>query len=845
MTAAPVPKAKNRGVPDDATAVRRSVGWLDSAAQDLRFGLRALRRSPTFTIVAALTLALGIGSTTAAFSIVDTVVLRGLPYRAADQLRTVYERSDEGNYRVPSYPTFRDWQSQSATVGDAIEGLAFVRGNGVVVPTPKGPDRRIAAYVTPGFFEVIGAQPGLGRTFLPDEERLGGAPVAVISHDYFVEQFGGDPSVIGRTVSVDSIPTTIVGVMPHAFAYPNFAGSGNWLTPVVWQPIAVFQATHAALNLRGLHVDSRALLRLRTGVDSARAASVMRTIALRLAAEYPVEQAHWTSVGLRPIADELFGDLRTMLLLVSSAIALVLLLACANVANLFLVRASARAPELAIRSALGAGRWRLARQLLTEAFVLSAAAGALGVFLASLLVAYVRRTATSQLPFASALSVDARAALFAFGASAAVALVVGALPAIQAGGARVMQRMRSDTAGAIGVAREGWARNILVAIQFALALTLLIGAGLLIQSFRRLASVPLGYDPSGVISFAIAPPAHRYDEPAQAAALYARILEALRALPSVTEAAAAGGALIPTKVETDAPASGRPLEQARYHPVSTEYLRALRIPMVAGRWFSEEDMRSPVGFVVNSQLAKKLWPGASALGQRVTVRRSSQARADFGQPITMPVIGVVADVRQFGPENDPDSEIFLPYTLEVWPWMTFVVRARDAGRTLSAVERAVRATEPAITYLGKPSVMRSGAAAIEPRRRLVTWMLTGFAACALLLAAISLYGTVAYSVVQRRRELGVRIALGASEGRILSLVMGDGMKFVLAGGVVGVAGALASTRIIRTMLFQTTTTDVATFAVVPIVLGVAALSASYLSARRAAKTDPMIAIKGE
>jgi len=357
--------------------------------------------------------------------------------------------------------------------------------------------------------------------------------------------------------------------------------------------------------------------------------------------------------------------------------------------------------------------------------------------------------------------------------------------------------------------------------------------------------VPLGYDPRDTISFAIAPPRHRYEKPAEAAALYARIVEAVRSVPGVTGAAVAGGPLLGVKVETDASSGGRAAESAMYHQVSTAYRSTRRIPLVAGRWFTEEDMRSPTGFIVSEALAKKLWPGQSALGNRVTVRRASQGRADFGQPITLPVIGVVANVREYGPSDELSAEIYLPYTLEVWPWMNFVVRARNPNRALPLVDRAIRSVEPALEFRGKPDVEATGADAIDSQRRFVTFVLAGFAACALLLATIGLYGTVSYSVVQRTRELGVRIALGATTRNIIGLVMRGALVTVLAGAVIGIAGALAATRILRSMLFETAATDVATFVLVPGMLAAAGVFASYWSARRAAKTDPMIAMRGE
>jgi putative ABC transport system permease protein len=818
---------------------------IDAAHQELRYAWRSLTRSPGFALVVVLMLALGIGSITAIFSVVDAIVLRGLPYRDADRLRTVYERSDDGSLRVPSYPTFRDWQQQTASSTDAIEGMAFVRGDGVTLPGSDGPERRISAYVTHGFFQLMGTRPALGRTFAPDEEQLGAPYVAVISWELFQGRFGGDPTVVGKTLEVDSVRTTIIGVMPYAFAFPNFAGGGAWLAPALWQPIAVFQATHPQLTQRGLHVDSRTVIRLHPGADSARAAVVMRTIQQRLAVQYPVEQGRWTFVAFEPLGEQLYGNLPSALLLISAAIGLVLLLSCANVANLFLVRASVRTRELAVRSALGASRWRLARQFLAETLVLGLVGGAMGVLLASALVAFVRRAAAERLPFADALQVDGRVALFAAGVSLATAVLVGVAPALQASARDLMQRMRSGGAAAGSGSRERHLRHALVSTQFALALTLLIGAGLLLQSFRRLASVPLGYDPSGVIAFTISPPSPRYDEPAQAAALYKRILDAVHAIPGITSAAAAGGALMPTPVRTDESSGDREPAQARYHPVSTEYLKTMRVALLAGRWFTDADMRSPSGFVINERLARQLWPGVSPLGRRITVRRSSQARADFGQPITLPVIGVVADMRQFGPSDDPAPEVLLPYTLEVWPWMNFVARAQNPGRLLPTVERAVRGVEPALTFFGRPSAMRSGAAAIEPQRRFLTLTLVGFAAGALLLAAVGLYSIVAYSVSQRTRELGVRTALGAPRSNILSLVLRDTATFVVVGAAIGLLAALLSTRLIRGMLFDTAPTDVATFVVVPVVLGVVAVAASYAPARRATKVDPIAALRAE
>lgn len=813
---------------------------------DLRDALRSLRRAPVFTTVAVLTLSLAIGSGAAVFSVVDAVFIRGLPYPDADRLQTIYERSDNGGLRVPSFPTFTDWQAQASTMRGAIEGLAFVRGDGVLVPGSDGPERQIAAYVTPGFFDVMGMRPLAGRTFSPDDETPGAPRVAVISYSFFLHHFGGDRSAIGATLSVDSVPTKVIGIMPRGFDYPNFAGSGGWLPPVLWQPIAVFQATHAALTKRGLHVDSRAIVRLAARADSARVVNAMKVLQQHLAEAYPVEQAHWTSVGLQGISDELFGPLSTTLALIAGAIALMLVLACANIANLLLVRASIGSRDLAVRAALGAGRWRLARRQLTEVGVIAVASGAVGLGLASLVVMAVRPYAAQRMAFAGDIHIDVRAAAFVLALVVVVALLVGMLPVLQMSRGSLVERLRGGgpATRAHGVA-ERRTRDALGVVQLALAIAVLVGAGLLIQSLRRVSNVALGYDPD-VMSFSISPPAHRYTEPAEAAALYKRIMDASAGVPSVQGVAAAGGALLSTKVETDATRGSAAPPEALYHPVSASYFTVMRIPLVAGRAFTDDDMRSPSGFVITENLAHKLWPGSSALGQRITVRRQSQARADIGEPITLPVIGIVADHRISGPEADPSMQVFLPYTLEVWPWMTFVARAPRTAAVATQLERAVRQVEPALNFLGKPAAARDGVAALLTQPRVfVMSLMSAFGAIALFIAAIGLYGIIEYGVTQRTHEFGVRIAVGATAGDVVALVMRHAMGIVTVGVVVGLAAGFAGSKLVRSMLFATSASDPATFVVVPCLLALVAAGASFWPARRAGKVEPITAIRGD
>jgi putative ABC transport system permease protein len=379
-----------------------------------------------------------------------------------------------------------------------------------------------------------------------------------------------------------------------------------------------------------------------------------------------------------------------------------------------------------------------------------------------------------------------------------------------------------------------------------LAITILIGAGLLVQSVRRVSSVDLGYDTENVVSFTVFPPAGRYDAPEQAAALYRRILDATRTIPTVEASAVAGGALLPTTLEVEGRPSGRADPQVTYHPISTGFLAVYGLRIVDGRGFTDADMRSPSGFLVTESLAKRLWPGATAVGHRITVRRSSQARADFGQPIALPIVGVVADYHEFSAEAKPPEQVFLPYTLEVWPWTTFIVRTPPAHATLAALERAVKGVDPAIDLRGSPSALRSALAIrfTDPRVFVATLM-SGFAATALLLAAIGLYSVVAYGVAQRTREIGVRIAIGATASSIMRLVMRQAALLVAFGVVGGLLAAVTATKVVRALLFETTPTDPATFVAVPVVLAAVAAIASAVPAYRATRTDPIAAIRAD
>lgn len=853
--------AQQRGTADPASLARQRFGnrtivkeerrraagldALDAVALDSRHLLRSLRWAPGFTTVAVLTLGLGIGLTTAVVSVTDHVLIRGLPFRDSGRLMMMLEADGHGGLRTPSAPTARDWQADS-NVARALEGVTYIRGDGVSLAIGEEKETAGAAFVEPQFFALLGSRPVLGRLLSGDDHASGAAPVAIISHKLWRRRFGSDRGVIGRSMTVDSVPTTIVGVLPAGAVYPGFAD--------VWTPITHYPRKDI-LQRRGFHADSRTMGRLRQGVDSAQAAALMRTIGARLAADYPAEQKGWMP-SMIPVRTEIVGDIGRMLFMLAGAAAAVLLLTCANVASLLLARMTTRARELAVRSALGASRWRMVRQLLTENLILAMMGGVLGVSLAAFTVSFAKKMFAERLPRAEELNIDQRVFLIAAAVTALTALFCGLWPAMRATRYRSGALLRASALGSVGVHGESRLRRGLVTAQFALALVLLIGAGLLLQSFRRAAAVDVGFDPRGLMSIRIAPPAGAYPKPEDAAALYRRLMEATAAVPGVNETAFIqhspfGRAAILTSLAIEGRSSLDSSNQIFYRTVSASYQKAMGMSMVAGRWFTEDDMRSPGGsFVINETMAKRYLGTAAAVGQRITVTRASQARVDFGQPLPGVIVGVVADVHQQRQDVAPAAEIYVPYTLETWPWGMLIMRARDGRRAIPALTKAIVSVDPRLVAPGAAGAGAFGVfeesikSSLKPRQMSMTLVAT-FAACALVLAAIGMYGVVAYGIAQRTREIGVRKALGASDRNIVAMVFRESFVVVALGVLLGCAGAAGGAHLIRGLLFGTEIVDLSAYATTIAMLAGAALLATYVPARRAMRLDPTIAMRGE
>ena len=820
---------------------------MDTLLADLRYAARTLRKSPGFAAAAILTLALAIGSNTAVFSVVNGVLLRPLPFAEQDRLFMLAEQSRQGAFRPPSYPTFLDWQAQAS----AFAGLAYVRGGGQRLAGPEGVQSIPASFVSPGFFATLGEPPLVGRLFTQDEEQSG-AHVTVLSYDLWQARFGGDPAILGKTLSLTAGVFTVVGVLPHDVAYPP------WATEQLYVPIATVAATDRALTQRGFHADCRIIGRLKPGVTREQAKADLDGVAQREAASYPGFNADWTRVALFPLRDEILFNTTPQLVVLVVAVGLVLMIGCVNVANLTLARAGARGRELAIRAALGAGRGRVVRQLVTESVVLASVGAALGVAGAYGAIAVLQRAAPSVLPRLETVEVDGWVLAFALGVTIVTAVATGLLPALRAARPDLTDSLKEGTSGAgTGHARQRL-RAALVISEIALAVILVVGAGLLVRSLWQLRAVNPGFDPQSLVTFYISPPPLRAKDPARLAALYTQVEDAARQLPGVTSVAltnftplSAGG--LPSPVEIPGRASD-PLHdpQVWFMTVSPGYFRTMRIPVRAGREFSEADLAPGSAVVVNEAFARAFWPGLDPIGRQVTLHKAVQGRPDFGEPLPGTVVGVVGDVHHFGLDTPPEPQVYVPFTRNVWGHMSLVVRtAVNPAGFLPALSRAVRQVDPDIpmTLTGSTGSMSAvgtlGITGGLASRQFDAWLLGSFAASALLLAGIGIYGLLAYAVAQRRREIGIRLALGASGGAVLHLVVGSGMRLAGAGIGLGVVIALAVTRLLAALLYGVGASDPPTFVGVVALLTLVSLTASYLPARRAAKLNPLVALRYE
>jgi putative ABC transport system permease protein len=817
---------------------------MPALASDLRYAWRLLRRSPGFTLVSILTLALGIGANTALFSVVNAVLLRPLPYSDPDRLAVVWhENRPRGLDEDPlAYETFLDLVRGTREF-EALAGLS-PRWN-MVVSTDEGPEEVPGLFVSASLFPMLGVEPMFGRGFLESEDQKGGTPVAVVSARFWQQRFGRDGDLSGKTIVLNGVSTPIVGVLPPAFRFlvglatPPAALQARGVPDVdIYMPLGQNPIVGRGRGVRWVTVAGR--LAPRSTLDAARAE--MSGITAQLAREYPASNADF-GARVVPLVEEVVGEVRPAMLMLLGAVGLLLLIACANVANLLLGRATARERELAIRAALGSSRGRLVRQLLTESVVLALAGGAVGIVLAWWAVDLVRAAGPADLPRLEEAGLDPVVLIFTFAISLVTGALFGTAPALTASGHRVSEGLK-DGGRTSASGRKGRLRQAFVVTEVALALVLLVGAGLLINSFARLMGVDPGFDPRRVLTLMVGIGGQRFAEDAARRVFFERLFETIGALPGVE---AVGGATrlplgsgVTTRLEIEGrgtPEGERP--ELEFRRASAGYFDAMSIPLVKGRLFGAEDRPdAPLVALVNQSAVERLWPGEEVIGTRVRIGGSAT------QP-WLTIVGVIGDVKHFGLDKAAAPELYIPFSQAppTGPLLAIKTTA-DPAALIPAVRREIRTLEPT-AVISSIATMETRVSLSVSQRRFNTWLIGLFAGLALTLAGVGIYGVMSYAVSQRFQEIGIRMALGANPADILRLVVGEGMGLTLAGVSIGLVASLSVTRLLATLLFGIGPTDPLTIASVAAVLVGVAVLACYVPARRATRTDPLRAIRAE
>jgi putative ABC transport system permease protein len=808
--------------------------------QDLRYGARMLLGKPGFTVIAVLTLALGIGANTAIFSVVNSILLRPLPYQQPERLVWWWEVQPQLNQAPFSAADFLDFRTQNET----FEQVAGVRNTSLTITGSDQAERVRAAIVTENFFTMLGVEPQLGRALGPDDGRKGSPRVAVLSHSLWQRRFGGDAAVIGRSVRLSGEDVTVIGVMPRGFRNP-LQDAEIWVNPYMVVPDFLF-AFHddRRMQQRSSHY-MKIIGRLRPGVTLTQAQQDIASIFERIHQQFPQTANH--GVNLVPLHERVTGQVQAALLILLGAVTLVLLMTCANVANLMLARATSRAKEIAIRSALGARRGRLIRQLLTESVLVAILGGGAGWLLAMWGVNLLVSLSPPDMPRLDEIGIDLRVLGFTLGVSLLTGIIFGLAPAFGVSRVNVNETLKEGTRSSGSVVHNR-TRGALVIAEMALALVVMVGAGLLVKSFIKLQSVEIGFNPDNLLTMRMWLDDPKYQSSAETLRFQRELLPKLEAIPGVEALAVSGdlpvqGTDTSTNVTVEAREPAHPGEELLIglHPINTSYFQAMGIKLLRGRAFTErDDENAPPVVIINETAAERLWPGQDPVGKRLTFAPANTPNMQW-----MEVVGVVGDVKHDGLHVESGMHSYVPIVQQPWPIYTLALRSHmDSALLLAAAQQAVQSVDPNQPfYEVKPMSALIGEALAE--RRLILVLFGLFAVVALVLAAVGIYGVVAYLVAQRTHEIGVRVALGARRSDILRLVLKQGMVYAVVGAVTGVAGAIAVTRLMKTLLFEVAATDAATFAVTAGLLSAMALLACYIPARRATRVDPMVALRYE
>ena len=814
----------------------RGVHFMEELFQDVRYGLRMLRKSPGFTAVGLLTLALGIGANTAIFSVVYGVLLRPLPYKDAGGLVVLNETTPKVGAVSVSYPNFLDWRSgnrsfsQMAAVANVSFNLAGV----------DQPENIMGEAVSSNFLSMLGVRPILGRDFDASEEKAGTAPVVLLSYQLWQSHLGGGPSVLGRTIHLDGKSFTIIGVLP-----PDFVSIDK---TDVMVPIGVWLTGNSDANNRGDRGDMAAIGRLGPGVSFAQAQAEMQAIAARLAAAYPGPNDQF-SAALRPIREVFVGEIRPAILILFGAVLFVLLIACANVANLFLMRGAARTREIALRIALGATRGRIVRQMLAESFVLAFFGGLLGVAVSIAGIRGLARLIPMYGMAGEAVNVNGAVLLFAAAAVVLSSFMFGLVPAMQLTKPEVQSELKEGGRAVSAGAGQNRLRSLLAVGEISVALILLVGAGLMMKSLYRLLAVDPGFKTDRILTMEMQLRTAQYAKDPAILNFWQQVLDRVRALPGVE--AAALGTVVPltnSHSRSDITIEGMALPKPGsfphpdHHSVSPGYLRALGVPLLRGREFTDADQQNaPLVGMINSAVARQFFPNQDVLGKRFMFGHPSAEHP----PKWITIVGLAADTKLYGLANPARLEVYVPFRQSVSSDMNLIVKsAADPAALTSAIRGAIASIDKDQPIFAIATMQELVNSSVSTRR--ITLILLGlFSALALVLAAIGIYGVISYSVAQRTHEIGIRMALGADHGGVLRMILAQGVKIAGAGVVIGLGASFGLTRLMTNLLFSVRAADPLTFAAVAIVLVLVAMLACYIPARRALRVDPIIALRYE
>ena len=803
--------------------------------QDVRYALRLLFKRPSFTLLTLAALALGVGANTAIFSVVNAVVLRPLPYPAPERLVTIWGtlKDDPKSHSVLSVPNFEDLRAQTRSFDDVA---AYLNSSTTLVREGGEPERLVGAVISADIFHMLGAQAARGRVFTSDEDKAGAPPVVLLSDDAWRTHFGSDPNVVGKTFSIGSRPTTVIGVMAPGFKFPVEPDKVEYWVPLGSDPTVVSRSKDRGIGFL------RVVARVKQDVRLEEAQAELATVSARLEQQDP---GHNYNLVFRAnsLHEEIVGDVRPALLTLLCAVGFVLLIACANVANLLLARATERHKEIAIRTAVGASRGRIARQLLTESLLLSLGGGLLGLLLAAWGIDVLLALIPADIPRAQEIGLDARVLIFMLGVSVLAGLAFGLAPAVQVSRPRLNESLKEGARGTTGGTYRNRVRSLLVVSEIALSFVLLAGAGLLVKSFVRLQHVNPGFETERVLAVKLALPRARYDTPEKQAAFFSQALERVRSVPGVQMVGATNMLPLSGDNRTSSfefegqppPAHGEEPE-ADERAVSPDYFRALGIPLLEGRTFTERDgPQQPRVMTVNESFMRRYVKEGDPLGRRVKLGED-----------TWEVVGVVGDVHHLGLDVPTAPEMYRPFAQAPERWMNLVVRTStaDPNAVSAGLREVVRSIDQEL-YFPEVRPMSALLADSLARRRFNALLVGLFAAVALLLAAVGIYGVISYTVTQRTHEIGVRMALGAQRGDVLRLVVGHAMALAAAGLAVGLVGALACARLLGGLLYDVSASDPQVLGLITLLLALVSLAACVVPARRASWVDPLVALRYE